>query len=81
MRASCFGRQLDLSSLRQLVAKFGEIQRPLGVFADGPLLRSCFEARELRSPPKKVLLAAEFELGVAVAALPGAVIFGARVCA
>ena len=25
-------RQLDLSSLRHLVAKFGEIQRPLGVF-------------------------------------------------
>ena len=34
------GWQLDLSSLRQLVAKLGEIQRPMGVFADGPLLRS-----------------------------------------
>ena len=66
MRASCFGRQLDLSSLRHLVAKLGEIQRSLGVFAEGPLLRSRFEAkRAVEKPAEEGSFGGRVRLGLA----------------
>ena len=83
MRASCFGRQLDLSSLRHLVAKLGEIQRSLGVFAEGPLLRSRFEAKRAveKSAEESSFGGRVRARGCCASPARSGVLFGAHICA